>query len=169
MKALYTSSELHNSYSTEKTQRYGSWILPVASLKKPANMLIQLRCGNDPRVHWWMNGQRKYKIYLHLIPIQWNITQPWKRRKAAICDNIGGSWGHYAKRGEGNGTPLQCSCLENPRDGGAWWAVVHRVTQSRTRLKWLSSNSSSSSMLSEINHTEKDRHYTDFQSFFLIL
>ena len=37
--------------------------------------------------------------------------------------------------GEGNGNPLQCSCLENPRDGGAWWAVVYGVAQSRTQLK----------------------------------
>ena len=44
--------------------------------------------------------------------------------------------------GEGNGNPLQCSCLENPRDGGAWWAAVYGVAQSRTRLKWLSSSSS---------------------------
>ena len=43
--------------------------------------------------------------------------------------------------GEGNGNPLQCSCLENPRDGGAWWAAIHRVAQSRTRLKRLSSSS----------------------------
>ena len=42
--------------------------------------------------------------------------------------------------GEGNGNPLQCSCLENPRDGGAWWAAVSRVSQSRTRLKRLSSS-----------------------------
>ena len=41
--------------------------------------------------------------------------------------------------GEGNGNPLQCSCLENTRDGGAWWAAIYRVTQSLTRLKWLSS------------------------------
>ena len=41
--------------------------------------------------------------------------------------------------GEGNGNPLQCSCLENPRDGGAWWASVYGVAQSRTRLKWFSS------------------------------
>ena len=47
--------------------------------------------------------------------------------------------------GEGNGDPLQCSCLENPRDRGAWWAAVYGVTQSRTRLKRLSSSSSSSS------------------------
>ena len=44
---------------------------------------------------------------------------------------------------EGNGNPLQCSCLENPRDGGAWWAAVYGVTQSWTRLKRLSSSSSS--------------------------
>ena len=42
--------------------------------------------------------------------------------------------------GEGNGNPLQCSCLENPRDGGAWWAAVYGVTQSQTQLKWLSSS-----------------------------
>ena len=42
--------------------------------------------------------------------------------------------------GEGNGNPLQCSCLENPRDGGAWWAAIYGVTQSQTRLKQLSSN-----------------------------
>ena len=43
---------------------------------------------------------------------------------------------------EGNGNPIRCSCLENPRDGGAWWAAVYGVAQSRTRLKWLSSSSS---------------------------
>ena len=45
--------------------------------------------------------------------------------------------------GEGNGNPFQCSCLENPRDGGAWWAAIYEVAQSRTRLKQLSSSSSS--------------------------
>ena len=45
--------------------------------------------------------------------------------------------------GEGNGNPLQCSCLENPMDSGVWWAAVFGVAQSRTRLKWLSSSSSS--------------------------
>ena len=43
--------------------------------------------------------------------------------------------------GEGNGNPLQCSCLENPRVEGAWWAAMYGVAQSRTRLKWLSSSS----------------------------
>ena len=44
--------------------------------------------------------------------------------------------------GEGNGNPLQCSCLGNPRDSGAWWAAIYGIAQSRTRLKWLSSSSS---------------------------
>ena len=49
--------------------------------------------------------------------------------------------------GKGNGNPLQCSCLENPRDGGAWWAAINGVAQSQTQLKGLSSSSSSSSIV----------------------
>ena len=52
--------------------------------------------------------------------------------------------------GEGNGNPLQCSCLENPRDGGASWAAVYGVTQSRTRLKRLSSSSSSGGLVAKL-------------------
>ena len=48
-----------------------------------------------------------------------------------------------ARIGEGNGNPLQCSCLENPRDGEVWWAALYGVAQSRTRLKRLSSSSGS--------------------------
>ena len=54
--------------------------------------------------------------------------------------------------GEGNGHPLQCSCLENPRDGGAWWAAVYGVAQSQTRLKWLSSSSMSIRSVMPSNH-----------------
>ena len=60
-------------------------------------------------------------------------------------------WGHFhfslSCIGEGNGNPLQCFCLENPRDGGAWWAAICGVTQSRTRLKWLSKSKSNISFL----------------------
>ena len=55
--------------------------------------------------------------------------------------------------GEGNGNPLQCSCLENPRDGAACWAGVYGVAQSRTRLKRLSSTSSR--LLVNINRLSK--------------
>ena len=60
--------------------------------------------------------------------------------------------------GEGNGNPLQCSCLENPRDRGAWWAAVSEVAQSRTRLKRLSSSSSRPVRL------EYETFYTDCTS-----
>ena len=55
--------------------------------------------------------------------------------------------------GEGNGKPLQCSCLENPRDGGAWWAAVYGVAQSRTRLKQLSSSSTTYIYIYTHTHT----------------
>ena len=65
--------------------------------------------------------------------------------------------------GEGNGNPLQGSCLENPRDGGAWWAAVHGVTQSQTRLKRLSSSSSSRQIMNtqDINMVTNDTDHPD--------
>ena len=61
--------------------------------------------------------------------------------------------------GEGNGNPLQCSCLENPRDEGARWAAVYGVTQSRTRLKRL--GSSSSRALGEMDKVRQFVYHTD--------
>ena len=65
---------------------------------------------------------------------------PWDRWESDTTE-----WLHFhlslSCTGEGNGNPLQCSCLENPRDRGAWWAAVYGVTQSRTRLKRLCSSS----------------------------
>ena len=58
--------------------------------------------------------------------------------------------------GEGKGNPLQCYCLENPRDGGAWWAAVHGVAQSRTGLNRLSSSSSSMRWCSYTHFTGKE-------------
>ena len=56
--------------------------------------------------------------------------------KASACNvgDLGSIPGSGRSPGEGNGNPLQYSCLENPMDGGAWWATVHRVVKSRTRL-----------------------------------
>ena len=66
----------------------------------------------------------------------------WGRRESETTERL---HFHFSLSciGEGNGNPLQCSCLENPRDGEAWWAAVYGVAQSRTRLKRLSSSSSS--------------------------
>ena len=66
---------------------------------------------------------------------------PWGREELDTTEQL-----HFHSSlsciGEGNGNPLQCSCLENPRDRGAWWAAVYGVTQSQTRLKQLNSNNS---------------------------
>ena len=57
---------------------------------------------------------------------------------------------------EGNGNPLQCSCLENPGDGGAWWAAVSGVAQSQTRLKWLGSSSGHKKILTfDLNRADQ--------------
>ena len=65
---------------------------------------------------------------------------PWGRHELVTSERL-----HFhfslSHKGEGNGNPLQCSCLENPRDGRAWWAAIYGVAQSRTRLKQLSSSS----------------------------
>ena len=75
---------------------------------------------------------------------------PWGREESDTTE-----WLHFHFSllciGEGNGNPLQCSCLENPRDRGAWWAAVSGVAQSRTRLKQLSSSSSNLTEHSELS------------------
>ena len=71
---------------------------------------------------------------------------PWGREQSDTTERL---HFHFSLSciGEGNGNPLQCSCLENPRDGGAWWAAIYGVAQSWTRLKRLSSSSSMNSFL----------------------
>ena len=75
---------------------------------------------------------------------------PWGREESGSTKRL-----HFhfslSSIGEGNGSPLQCSCLENPRDGRAWWAAIYGLAQSRTRLKRLSSSSSSSN-----GHSDRD-------------
>ena len=78
----------------------------------------------------------------HSSTLAWKIPwteepgglQPMGRKESDTTERL---YFHFSLSwiGEGNGNPLQCSCLENPRDGGAWWAAVYGVAQSRTRLK----------------------------------
>ena len=96
-------------------------------------------------------------LYLHLWRSHWQPTpvllpgkshgwrslvgwSPWGRQESDRTE-----WLHFhfslSCIGEGNGNPLQGSCLENPRDGGAWWAAIYGVTESWTQLKLLSSSS----------------------------
>ena len=85
----------------------------------------------------------------HSSTLAWKIT--WTEEPGRLQSmgslRVGHGWGtslsfSLSCIGEGNGNPLQCSCLENSRDGGAWWAAVYGVAQSWTRLKRLSSSSS---------------------------
>ena len=79
------------------------------------------------------------------VLLHWKIprTEEPGRLQSMGSLRVGHHWAtSLSGIGEGNGSPLQCSCLENPRDGGAWWAAVYGVAQSRTRLKRLSSSGS---------------------------
>ena len=64
---------------------------------------------------------------------------PWGREGSDMTERLPFHFS-LSCTGEGNGNPLQCSCLENPRDEGAWWAALYGVAQSLARLKWLSSS-----------------------------
>ena len=86
----------------------------------------------------------------HSSTLAWKI--PWTEEPGELQSmgslGVGHNWGlpfifSLSCIGEGNGNPLQCSCLENPRDGGSWWAAVYGIAQSWTWLKRLSSSSSS--------------------------
>ena len=79
----------------------------------------------------------------HSSTLDWKI--PWTEEPGRLQSmgslRVGHDWvTSLSCIGGGNGNPLQCSCLENPRDSGAWWAAVYGVAQSRTRLKQLSSS-----------------------------
>ena len=82
---------------------------------------------------------------LHSSTLAWKI--PWMEEPGRLQFMGSLRVGHdsvtsFSCIGEGNGNPLQYSCLENPRDGGAWWAAVYGVVQSQTGLQRLSSSSS---------------------------
>ena len=104
-----------------------------------------------PGMLWFMGLQRVGHDWA--TELNWSSTLawqiPWLEEPSRV--QSAGSLGVEHERlhfhfslsciGEGNGNPLQCSCLENPRDGGAWWAAISGVAQSQTRLKRLSSSS----------------------------
>ena len=105
---------------------------------------------------WDQQIDKKYAIFMEKAMVSHSSTFAWKipwTEEPGGLQSMGSLESDMTERlhfhfsrsctGEGNGNPLQCSCLENPRDGGAWWAAVSGVAQSRTRLKRLSSSSSS--------------------------
>ena len=118
-----------------------------------AQMVKRLSTMWETRVRslgWEVPWRRKWQPTPVLLPRKshrWRSLvgySPWGHKESDMTEQL---HFHFSLSciGEGNGNPIQCSCLENPRDGGAWWAAVYGVAQSRTQLKRLSSNSSSSS------------------------
>ena len=104
----------------------------------------------------------------HCSTLAWQI--PWTEEPGGLQSmgswRVGHDWATSLSlftfiTGEGNGNPLQCSCLENPRDGGAWGAAVYGVAQNCTWLKWLSSKLSSPITSWQIDG-EKVETVTDF-------
>ena len=127
-------------------------------MEKLQNWSVGRRCGRNHRqgpllwFPWAGTIEAVWAGLWHPTP----VLLPGKShgQKSLVGCSPRGCWGwdtteqlhfHFSLSciGEGNGNPLQCSCLENPRDGGAWWAAVCGVAQSQTRLKQLSSSSRS--------------------------
>ena len=99
-------------------------------------------------IMFWGNVSQMKAVAPHSSTLAWKIprTEEPGGPQSMVLLRVGQDWATSLSLsciGEGNGNPLQCSCLENPRDPGAWWAAVYGVTQSWTRLKQLSSSSSS--------------------------
>ena len=97
-------------------------------------------------LHVYIQSLSKKAMAPHSSTLAWKI--PWMEEPGRLQSmgllRVGHDWATSLSLsciGEGDGNPLQCSCLENPRDRGAWWATVYGVAKSRTRLKRLSSSS----------------------------
>ena len=110
---------------------------------KPKSCRLCFNSGTLLRTKAWEKAMAP-----HSSTLAWKI--PWREEPGRLqsvgsleLDRTEGLHFHFSLSctGEGNGNPLQCSCLENPRDGEAWWAAVYGVAQSRTQLKRLSSSS----------------------------
>ena len=99
------------------------------------------RWWQKQRAEWFEEGNMRQEMQV--------ASRSWERHRNEFSSRLQSmgslrvrlDWATSLSRiGAGNGNPLQCSCLENPRDGGAWLAAIYGVTQSQTRLKWLSSS-----------------------------
>ena len=126
-----------------------AWKIPWTEEPGRLQFMGSLRVGHDwatsLSLFTLMHRRRKWQPTPVLLPGKSHVWRslvgysPWGCTESDTTERL-----HFHFLlwciGEGNGNPLQCSCLENPRDGEAWWAAVYGVAESRTRLKWLSSS-----------------------------
>ena len=135
-----------------------AWEIPWAEKPGRLQSMGSWRVGHDwvtsPSLFPFMHWRRKWQPTPVFLPGKSHGQRslvgcvPWGREELDTTERLPF---HFSLSciGEGNGNPLQCSFLENPRDGGAWWAAVYGVAQSWTRLKWLSSSSSLDKILDQ--------------------
>ena len=120
------------------------WSRLPFSCSKASSRPRDLTCVCLHFLHWQADSLPLHHLERCCKAVQ-NLLNGLRWRSLVCCSPWGHSESDTTERlhvhfspsciGEGNGNPLQCSCLENPRDGGAWWAAVYGVAQSRTRLK----------------------------------
>ena len=120
---------------------FSQWIIIWCNLK-----LVWGICGNVNNCPSTWKTEKA--MALHSSTLAWKIPrmeEPGRLQSMGSLESDTTERLHFQFSlsciGEGNGNPLQCPCLENPRDGGAWWAAIYGVTQSQTRLKRLNSSS----------------------------
>ena len=105
-------------------------------------MLVRMRGNWIP--HSWHVGLQHgaaalfLLLFFKLFILYWDFSDGASGKESTCQSRRWGVGSLCRPPGGGNGNPLQCSCLENPMDGGAWQVIVHGVSKSRTRLKWLS-------------------------------
>ena len=123
-----------------------AWKVPWTEEPSGLQSVGSLRVGHDSvtslSVFTFMHWRRKWQTTPVFLPGESQgqrslvgcSCSPWGLKESDTTERL---HFHFSLSciGEGNGNPLQCSCLENPRDGGAWWAAIYGVAQSRTRLK----------------------------------
>ena len=119
-------------------------------MRTPSNCLVKayLTLLTSAVTRYWRRQWHPTPVLLPGKSHGWRSLvgcSPWGYEESDMTERL---HFHFSRSciGEGNGNPLQCSCLQNPRDGEAWQAAIYGVTQSRTRLKRLSSSRSSSSL-----------------------
>ena len=119
----------------ENPRDRGAWWAAIYGVAQSRTRLKRLSSSSRQRVQ-----RRQWQLAPVLLPGKSHGQRslvgcsPWGRKDSDTTERL---HFHFSLTciGEGHGNPLQCSCLENPRDGGAWWAAVYGVAQSRTRLK----------------------------------
>ena len=130
-----------------------AWKIPWMEEPGVLQSMGSLRVGHNWATSLWlftlMHWRRKWQPTPVFLP--WGSQgqgslvgySPWGHEESDMSERLDF---HFSLSciGERNGNPLQCSCLENPRDGGAWWAAVYGISQSQTQLKRLSSSNSRS-------------------------